>query len=421
MELVNLRFGIYGRTGGLVAQGSLGAFTGLDNTCLTDPQIIWDPDGQRFYYLAVDGCSNRYAFGFSTGPSPNGPGGADWCRYVAFDYGASLPDFPKLGDSSDFILIGANIFTFGFYQGSDIAWIDKAPLVVGGGGVCPDPASFKGGVFSSVKNADGTDASTPVPANGVDPSSNAYVVAGPDASSSPGGTADYLTLFNVTRGSDGSAAISSPATVSLGSTAGSYGVPADAPEPGTRKKLDTSDARLTQAVAAVDPSMGGGTFVWTQHTVFGGAGAIVRYYEINATSGVVARWGSISSGKLYVFNGAVSPDRAVASGGTASFGDSMAITFNTSSKRASPAIQMASRTASSVLSPWTLVQQSPGSDVDFSCKPVCRWGDYAGASPDPAADQSAAHGVVWLTNQWNVASATIRDVDWRTSIWSASP
>jgi hypothetical protein len=422
VQLVNLRFGIYDRSGSSLSQGTLGDFTGIDNTCLSDPQVIWDVEGQRFYYLAVDVCADRYAFGFSKASSPSVAGATDWCRYVAFDYGSSLPDYPKLGDSSDYILIGANIFALGiFYEGSDVSWIAKSPLVVGAGGTCPDPGTFKGGVFSGLKNADGSDASTPVPANGIDPATTGYVVAGPDAASSPGGIADYLTLFGVTAGSGGDASISGPVTVSLASTAGSYAVPASAPERKARKTLDTMDARLTQAVAAVDPSNGGGTFVWTQHTVFGGAGAEVRYYEINATTGAVARWGRVSSSKLFVFNAAVSPDRAVPSRGGGSFGESMAITFNTSSSTSFPAIQMASRIAGSNLSPWTLVQQSPGKNVDFSCKPVCRWGDYAGASPDPAADPAAAHGVVWLTDQWNVASVTTSDVDWRTSVWSATP
>ena len=47
---------------------------------------------------------------------------------------------------------------------------------------------------------------------------------------------------------------------------------------------------------------------------------------------------------------------------------------------------------------------------------VCRWGDYAGASPDPVA--GATGGTVWMANQYNVASTTSNNVDWRTWIFN---
>jgi hypothetical protein len=68
-----------------------------------------------------------------------------------------------------------------------------------------------------------------------------------------------------------------------------------------------------------------------------------------------------------------------------------------------------------------LVKQSPGPDIDFTCLQTCRWGDYSGATSDPAASLSGTRGRVWLTNEWNVASATDKDVDARTWIWSAVP
>ena len=62
-----------------------------------------------------------------------------------------------------------------------------------------------------------------------------------------------------------------------------YKVPADAAQPGTDVKLETFDARPGHVVSAIDPSRGTGSSValWTQHTVLGGAGAEVRWYEID--------------------------------------------------------------------------------------------------------------------------------------------
>ena len=52
---------------------------------------------------------------------------------------------------------------------------------------------------------------------------------------------------------------------------------------------------------------------------------------------------------------------------------------------------------------------------DFSCGPKCRWGDYGGATPDPAASISGAHGEVWLTNEFAGGSSV------KTWNWEAIP
>ena len=69
---------------------------------------------------------------------------------------------------------------------------------------------------------------------------------------------------------------------------------------------------------------------------------------------------------------------------------------------------------------FVLVKQSPGVNQDFSCG-TCRWGDYSGATPDPVADMTQPVGRVWLTNEWNAASANDDDIDWRTWNWAAVP
>jgi hypothetical protein len=81
---------------------------------------------------------------------------------------------------------------------------------------------------------------------------------------------------------------------------------------------------------------------------------------------------------------------------------------------------MVSKWADNAQSEFVEVRASPGINYDFSCN-VCRWGDYSGATPDPASNQFSNHGRVWLSNQWNVASANTSDVDWRTYNWGTNP
>jgi len=60
---------------------------------------------------------------------------------------------------------------------------------------------------------------------------------------------------------------------------------------------------------------------------------------------------------------------------------------------------MVSKIGSGPQSPFVTVESSPDPLFDFSCVPICRWGDYGGASPDPAAPLGDARGAVWLASE----------------------
>jgi hypothetical protein len=414
VELVNLRFGIYDRNGSLISGGSLADLTG-DANSLSDPQILWDPQTRHFYYVVLDFSTNEFDVGWSKDDSPSGP--ADFCKYIAsFGYGSLyLPDYPKLGTSQDFLLIGVNVFLLqSIYAGSDVDWISKPPA--GPLTTCPDPSGFTLGSFTSVKSADGSDATTPVPAVQTDPGPG-WVVASPDASATT--NANFLTLFQISGTKASGATIGSPTRVSVPP----YNVPASAPQNGG-PTIDTMDARLTRAVSGIDPLRGNTQAVWTQHAVFGGAGSEERWYEIDPSAGTLLQSGTASSQSLYVWNGAVSPDRAV-DGGTTAFGGDMVMGFNTSSSSTYPAIQMVTKAGTDPQSSFTMVKQSPGVNEDYSCSfpygPPCRWGDYSGASADPTPDLSCPTGAVWLSGEWNVASTDPSGTDWRTWNWQALP
>jgi len=411
VELINLRYGIYDRSGNLLDSGSLATLTG-DPGNLTDPQVIWDPDTHRFYYVVLDFGSNNLEIGFSKTDSPSGA--ADWCKYdVDFGYGSNVPDYPKLGDTKDFLLVGVNVFNqFNNYVGADVDWLTKPPA----GTTCPLLSSFLKGVKQNLLNAGGgSQAFTPVPPNQEDSSSTGWVVS---ASAYDADT--QLQLFQVTKNGDGTANI---AGVGTALTVPGFTFPPNAPQPGA-PVVDTLDGRLTQAVSAIDPNHGGGVGIWTQHTVAGGAGSEVRWYEINPSAHSLYQSGTVSSGSLYTFNGAVSSDRVV-NGATNAFGGSMVLGFNTTSSSAFPAIQSVSKALSGPQSAFQLVKQSNASENDFSCYgqfgPPCRWGDYSAASPDPAASTSGTVGQVWLANQWVTAGSSSSDVDSQTWIWSESP
>jgi hypothetical protein len=424
IELVNSKAAIYSRTSNTpTASGPLLQLTGCATSACTDSvfdvQVIWDPALNRFFYTTMDTGSgssggNLLTFGFSTTATPT-LAFSNWCHYL-IGFGATLPDYPKLGDTKDFMLIGTNDFSGSSFAGSTIFWLSNPPS----GSTCPAASTFKTGITRVLKNADGSPAFTAVPANQSDASSTGWAVARP--ASIPSGGATFLTLFKVTKSSTGTATIP---TTGVSVPVSAYKVPASAPQPGTAFKLDTSDTRPTQAVSAIDPAHGSVTALWTQHTVFGGAGAQVRWYEINPATHSLIQHGTITSSSLSTFNGAISPDRRV-NGTSKMFGGDMVISVNQSSASALTSIEVASKIGTNAISALKLVATSTAADTGFDCMTtsnpnLCRWGDYAGASPDPAAPTTGTAGQVWGTSMLSASGGSASSSGWTTRNFAVTP
>ena len=425
IQLVNRRFGIYNRsTGALISSGTLNTLAGLASTVNSfDPQIIWDATTNRFYYVmdsVFSASNNKLAFGFSRTSSPSN-GTTDWCHYTYTPLDAArFPDYPKLGDSRYFIIIGVNSFKPSFV-GSDLIAISKPPS----GSTCPLEI-FKAGTVLNLRDTTNAQVFTPVPANQVDLSSTGYVVA-----RNGGLPSTRLWFFNVTRNSStGFPIFGGP----RGVTVASYTVPPDATQPpnnppfGYNPVLDTLDARPTQAVQAINPDRGTFSF-WTQHTIASGSFAAVRWYEINPVPAIplILRTANVASGSAHLFNAAISPDRRV-QGRTSQFGDSFVVEYSVSSSTIDPRIVSGSSFSGGALS-FLLVKGGVDTYRDFSCPssgdPFCRWGDYSAATPDPAPPSSRPRldrGAVWGTNQFSgVLNPSAATANWRTRIFNLQP
>lgn len=429
VQLVNSRFGIFDRQGTLLADGSSAELSGAnEGDFITDPQILWDPSSQRFYYTIYENRNHAgvldpgIAWGFSTTASPGSA--VDFCKYFTrFDYGGTFPDgtfpdFPQLGTTRDLILIGANRFTFGsFFVGADLAWISKPQP----GETCPEPDTFRTGIFEQLRNSDGSLAFTPIPARQVDADAVGWVVS----ALFPSG--DYLNVYTLQPDlATGMPLLSAAARLDVPS----YSTPADAPQAGTTANgqpaplLDTLSGKLTQAYAAVDPRVKH-MAIWTAHAVFGGAGSEIRWYEIDPSGPSLDQSGVVSDANLqmFFFIGSIAPDRAN-DGTSARFGSNMVLGFDQSSTTTDVQIAMVSKVGAHRQSAPFVVKSSPGPYITAECfesvRGACRWGDYSGASPDPAPGTTRT-GQVWLTNQWNLASTDDNDLDWRTWNWAAAP
>lgn len=431
VEMVNAKIGVFDRhTLSLVNSQSFEDFikhpedNGFDdNSGPFDPQMIWDPATSRWFYLMDDigpetvpgqkNGSDYLAFGWSKTSDPtdltNG-----WCHFrINTDskfgglQGQYLADYPKLGDNNTQLAFGANLFnnlvapsmgsdeTGGFASAS----ILTVPKPANGNTACPAETSFQnsanarggpGQAFGGVlQTSSSQPAFTPVPVNTFDSSGTGYVMI----ADSPADGASRNTLSAYTF--NGAGAISA---APQRFTVPPYDVPGNAPQPGTGNVIDTLDGRLTQAVGHADPRAGGAEAIWTQHTVNGtGDRAAVRWYELIPAGGQVRQQGTIADSASFAFNAAISP---------ASDGAHAAFDYSLSGPTQLPKILARSRSGSQqlgFLGPATTLGTSAASMTDTtdcgldtgSDTTICRWGDYAAATPDPNNPL-----LVWGSNQF---------------------
>lgn len=402
IEMINVQVGMFDRT--LTAVGSPVALTTFIGASLGatagDVQIQWDPQAGRWLYVMLEtyqaANDNKLAFGWSKGGDVSGLtlANTDWCNFH-IDTSTDLHDYPKLGHDANFMLIGANVYANAVNFSTASIWAIPKPAA--GDTSCTAPTTKEFGTAANPLRhsaADGASlAFTPVPSNTADGAATGYISAIDLA---------FIGVFHVSPAKVGGC-ITPPCLVTDGDvaiTAWTDGAEFTVPQPGGNPTLDALDGRLTQAVQHSDPKASGAEGVWTQHTS-GGAGGrtVVTWFELipslcsggNCGASVKRQEGVVSSPSAYVFNGAISPT---------SNGDAAVIHYNTGSLTKFVDVRAQSRGAAdplNAMSGETVLGSSTVADTDFSCTtqggPPCRWGDYAGASPDPTNCS-----LVWGTN-----------------------
>lgn len=366
-------------------------------TFVSDPQMQWDGRNGRWLYLAVafsidfstfqPSGPNYLLYGFSKTPDPTDLADG-WCHYslasgTTPDGSPVLDDYPKLGHDDRHLIFGSNVFTTGGEETFVTARIWSVPLPPAGNlGTCPPPpeATTFGSAEHPLRTSAGSPAFTPVPANTVNASRAGYVVAAEDATH---GTQSHIMTWRL-----GGSASAPTLTESSEIAVPPFAVPRPARD-FIFPQIDTLDARLTLAVANADPSAGGQEAIWTAHTIDPGDGRVVmRWYELLPRRGAARQVGTVSERWVDVYNGSVSPTVE---------GSSAVLDFNRSGFLLLPELDArlhASATAPGVTSRSVRLAGSGAPDFDLSCTPVCRWGDYSNASPDPS-DPAA----VWIAGE----------------------
>jgi hypothetical protein len=404
LEFVNSEAVVYNRTTlALVSKLSEDSFTGSSSTC--DGQIKWDDQAGRWLYWSLDCAapvgSQGWSIGWSKTSNPLPLAGdnttSGWCKFH-LNSGHNLDDYGKLGQDNGWLEVGANRFQDNNNNPSvPVVWTVSKPAV--GVSTCPAPTAVQ--VFFFLPTA--ANAFTPEPANILGSSANGYIVATH--------TSTALRMYRLTGLPPAAPTLFDDGDI----TVTSYAVPPSLTQPGSSDVVDTSDTRLTQANAALDPGLGSGVFgIWTQHTVAGpgGAGSVVRWYELQDGNAAPVQTGTIAApgAGSFAFNAAIAPN---------STGNAAAIDYNT----AKPTTRIGVRArihaigaAPGATSNEAIIVSSTGIVDDFSCPSQtgggrpCRWGDYAGASTDPLGGNA-----VWGTAELTGApDTTFFLAEWKT-------
>lgn len=422
LETVNVRLALFDRrTLRQVTARDAYAFWNKPNTgTVVDPQVTWDRDAERWYYVALftEAGKNEVLVSWSKAGDPASLD-QGWCR-ISIDTGKLFDDFPKLGYSPRNIYIGTNV--------ADISrrrvlfsrlWVIAKPAKQ----TCNRPkiSSF-GRQSAPFRQADGRAAFTLVPVHPAVPSNTGYMIAadcideGPSESEpeaycgAPDKQGHQITVWKVT-GPAGS-----PRVRRLGGiNVPTYRLPTPVPQPGTNKKIETSDTRLTEAVSAPDPTLGLAEAIWTQQTVAGPHGrSVVRWYELDPHRLRLVRSGTISDPRDWVFNGAISPT---------SRGDAAEINYNVGGPAQLALIRAQFRgpnTPPDEIGGTITLSRSEAPDQCEAADPdePCSWGDYAAATPDPLHSE-----IVWGSNQL-LAPTSQSDrygFHWRTQNFALEP
>jgi hypothetical protein len=388
IEMVNQLVGVYDRnTLAPISSLDFATFAHVPSGMATsDPQMEWDPVANRWLYamVGISTGNNYLLFGWSKTADPTNLSGG-WCTF-GVSTSSHLQDYPKLGHNANWVVVGSNAYsdTSSNYP-FETAQIWAFPKPAASDSTCSSPvnATYFADATHPLKNADGSLAFTPVPANTTD-SGNDYIVGTRDVTLAP---ASKVMVWHTT-------GTSSPSLVADGDVVvGTYSIPPSVPQPGTSYLIDSLDGRLTQAVARFDPTAGAEA-LWTQHTIGGSGRSIVRWYEFLPATKKVRQQGQLSSATDYYWNAAISPSAA---------GNDAAVFYNRGS-----ASQLALIGAQTRSSSTTLSQMDPGEIVlgtssapmeedafQTNCNPnPCRWGDYGGATPDLLNSH-----VVWGSNE----------------------
>jgi len=266
---------VHTKTGTVLTTVAINTFSGVPGTC--DPYIQYDPESQRFFYVAID-CggqnNNKMAILVSATSDPSG----NWFRYSftpTLPNGAFFLDHPYLGFDNRWLVVSGRKFPDATsFSGPVLFVFDKANLTGNG------PITFGTNAQAIEKTPSDGDSPLPVTAYGSNPNPNTFYVLQNWNSNSSTIRLSTITgnipnaTWNTTSAvfpSGGSSYTSSPGDI--------------AEQSGEARKLATNDARISSGVLV------NGKIWCAQHIGITDNNVAVQWWQLNAAPG--ASFGNI--------------------------------------------------------------------------------------------------------------------------------
>ncbi len=368
LEMVNLLGRISTKQGGEVRTFPLATFFGAASTDrLSDPKVRFDSVSRRWFATLTDVTTSSILLEVSATDDPTGA----WKGYsVSTTTGCA--DQPLIGMSDLVVILSANDFSSctaakPAYLGVQYWVLNKTDLVNGATvrlmSFGPDPTLF------SVQ-----------PATALGPSAAQFLVTvglGPTST---------LTLFSIT-GVPPGLVVPSRQNLAIRSAA----VPPSAPQAGTKNSLDTGDVRVQDAMWAQDRlwlSLGDPCTPSGDNT----PRSCVRLIEVDTANTTIAQDFDFGVIGKYLFYPALRTDGV----------GHLVVVFGESSPIEFPGLMVAERSKGdppNTIGTPTLIRVGEAAEIVACSGPVCRYGDYFGASRDPSDPE-----IVWVAGEYGTSS-----------------
>jgi hypothetical protein len=412
VELVNLIFAVYNKTGTLLAGPTLlgSLWTGFmipdctDNS--GDPIVLYDRHNNRWLLTQFTTRGPNYynCVAISKTGDPTG----SYYRY-AFAAGPNFPDYPKYGNWSDSYLLTSRDFGNAGGYGISVYGLEKAKMLAGN----PHARSVHFFLDSTkVPIASMGDGLLPadidghrLPANGAP----APIVGTQNTLGPYGATTDALNIYSLTvdwtNGTSSLSADTQLPVAAFNSTFPCGTGRACIPQPGTSTKVDILSYRQRPTWRLAYRKFGTYEAMVTNQSVQSSAGvAGVRWYEIRRTGGVY----SLHQQGTYApadgvdrWMGSIAMDRQ---GG-------MGLGFSVSNgSSVFPGIRYTGRHATDPLGTMTLREGTIINGAGSQLSSSNRWGDYTSLNIDPVDDCT-----FWYVNEYYSSTSS---ANWQTRIGS---
>jgi hypothetical protein len=386
-EAVNSTLSVWTRTGSPVASISLDAFFSVPNASgyfFSDPRIVYDGLSGRWFLsgMSVDpsASSGDVYLAVSTTSDPTG----GWDIYDVASGAGVFADQPKLGVSSDKVVLSWDDFSNSTFTGQETWVLQKSDLL-------------SGGTVSIYNFAADTTRFDVVPAVSQTPTSSEYLVYNNSCSAQAGNGSGSCTVGTPTLGV---VIISgTPAANNVTWTEADPGVTATTgPPAGTQPSgpaIETNDDRLLSAVWQNGNLWASGNDACVPSTV---VQSCLRLFEVSTASNSMLVDGDLGFAGQDLYYPAVALD---------GLGDVYLAATQSSSTLYPSVVVFGKSTTSAAFVGVDLPEPDGGASYLGN-----RWGDYSGAAMDPANPS-----VVWLAGEYSTQGG---NPNWGTAVAETS-